>query len=547
MSDYNSATKRKRSRSPPAWRKRDDGRQYRDRSAPRNDQGGQSQRWSHKDQMKINQLQEDERMREWVAQEDDFVLKQAKKKAEIRVKEGRAKPIDWLAVTLRVVDPTRNPLDDEIDEKDLDFMDPQSVFEGLSESQLADLRKDIETYMNLESHNKNREYWRTMQIICKDRQKKLRTGGPDGRAVSSVASDIDKLLGPKTYEQLEVLEKQIRSKLDSDEPIDTDYWQQLLDSLLVWKAKAKLKNVYQDVLKSRLKQLRDENEAKAIEARQKMLDAGVQPSSNFEYTKDLDPDPLLEIPSRDKGLEVVDEKDFLQSVASARRKVLNMGYVPEPKSTGLKSSSSSAITTTATQTSRTARPDPTSRFDTVDDSSATKALFDREVAKGVNENEEIFAGEETLDDPSSSSSSAKPLWSNKYRPRKPKYFNRVQMGYEWNKYNQTHYDHDNPPPKVVQGYKFHIFYPDLIDPTKAPTYKIIREGGRKKGQTMAPAGEEDTCIIRFMAGPPYEDVAFRIVDRDWDYSAKHDRGFKSTFEKGILTLHFSFKRIVYRK
>ena len=36
-------------------------------------------------------------------------------------------------------------------------------------------------------------------------------------------------------------------------------------------------------------------------------------------------------------------------------------------------------------------------------------------------------------------------------------------GYEWNKYNQTHYDSDNPPPKVVQGYKFNLFYPDLID------------------------------------------------------------------------------------
>ena len=32
-------------------------------------------------------------------------------------------------------------------------------------------------------------------------------------------------------------------------------------------------------------------------------------------------------------------------------------------------------------------------------------------------------------------------------------------------YNRTHYDHDNPPPKTVQGYKFNIFYPDLIDKT----------------------------------------------------------------------------------
>jgi len=173
-------------------------------------------------------------------------------------------------------------------------------------------------------------------------------------------------------------------------------------------------------------------------------------------------------------------------------------------------------------------------------SQATTALYEREVARGVSENEEIFAGEEEV-------STNKPIWANKYRPRKPRYFNRVQMGYEWNKYNQTHYDHDNPPPKVVQGYKFNIFYPDLIDKTKAPTYKIEREHGRKRGQSFAPAGEEDTCLIRFMAGPPYEDLAFRIVDKEWDYSAKRERGFRSSFDKGILQLHFQFKKIFYRK
>lgn len=159
-----------------------------------------------------------------------------------------------------------------------------------------------------------------------------------------------------------------------------------------------------------------------------------------------------------------------------------------------------------------------------DFSQATTALYEREVARGVQDNEEIFAGEEEV-------SAFKPQWASKYRPRKPRYFNRVQMGYEWNKYNQTHYDHDNPPPKVVQGYKFNIFYPDLIDKTKAPTYRIIRENGRKRGQSFAPAGEEDTCLIRFVSGPPYEDLAFRIVDKEWDYSAKRERGFRSSFDK----------------
>lgn len=169
-----------------------------------------------------------------------------------------------------------------------------------------------------------------------------------------------------------------------------------------------------------------------------------------------------------------------------------------------------------------------------DFSQATKALYEKELAKGVSENEEIFTAEEAV------STSSRPQWAGKHRPRKPRYFNRVQMGYEWNKYNQTHYDHDNPPPKVVQGYKFNIFYPDLIDKTKAPTYRIERENGRKRGQSFAQAGEEDTCLIRFMAGPPYEDIAFRIVDKEWDYSAKRERGFRTTFDKvcSYASTHF---------
>jgi hypothetical protein len=212
--------------------------------------------------------------------------------------------------------------------------------------------------------------------------------------------------------------------------------------------------------------------------------------------------------------------------ARERQKLLKMGYVPLRQRQVEKASAPvvSNITNAPVASNST-------RFSSIpneDFSQATKALYERELAKGVSENEEIFTGEESV------STGAQPQWASKYRPRKPRYFNRVQMGYEWNKYNQTHYDHDNPPPKVVQGYKFNIFYPDLIDKTKAPTYRIEREHGRKRGQSFAAAGEEDTCLIRFMAGPPYEDIAFRIVDKEWDYSAKRERGFKSTFEKVCL-------------
>lgn len=201
-----------------------------------------------------------------------------------------------------------------------------------------------------------------------------------------------------------------------------------------------------------------------------------------------------------------------------------MGYVPLRQRAAEKPTAVVAQPTSST----TSAPGVPGRFSAIpndDFSQATKALYERELAKGVSENEEIFTGEESV------STGSQPQWASKYRPRKPRYFNRVQMGYEWNKYNQTHYDHDNPPPKVVQGYKFNIFYPDLIDKAKAPTYRMEREHGRKRGQSFAAAGEEDTCLIRFMAGPPYEDIAFRIVDKEWDYSAKRERGFKSTFDK----------------
>ena len=124
-------------------------------------------------------------------------------------------------------------------------------------------------------------------------------------------------------------------------------------------------------------------------------------------------------------------------------------------------------------------------------------------------------------------------WQEKYRPRKPCYFNRVMTGYDWNKYNQTHYDHDNPSPKTVHGYKFNICFPDLVDRTKTPQY------------FLEPTKTKEFCILRFHAGPPYEDIAFKIINRKWNRSRKI--GLKCTFERGVLSLSFNFKTHWYRK
>lgn len=365
-----------------------------------------------------------------------------------------------------------------------------------------------------------------MKTICKDRRKAELQ--PSARGVGSVAQDLDKLLGPKNLGELEKLEKQIRTKLSSNEPIDSDYWEHLLKSLLTYKARAKLRKVSQSILESRIGGLRKQQavEAAALKSR---LEARLRSSSNGpgQQSRDvgeanatdidrhgLDPEPLLRLRPEDKSLESMSEKEFAQRISDDRRKVLKMGYVPGRKRTGEFPGSTSLEPATKRL-----------RGDNGTSSSSKDTAFDREVARGLGENEELFTQEEEV------VTKNRHLWAEQHRPRKPKYFNRVQLGYEWNKYNQTHYDHDNPPPKVVQGYKFNIFYPELVEKTKAPTYRIERENGRRRGETFAPAGEDDTCLIRFVAGAPYEDIAFRIVDKEWDYSAKRERGFKSSFDK----------------
>jgi hypothetical protein len=166
-----------------------------------------------------------------------------------------------------------------------------------------------------------------MKVVCRDCLQKTTASAPEGRAVNSVSADINRLLSPKSYEELESLEVQIRRKLNSNDPIDTDYWEQLLRSLTVWKARAKLKKVYQAVIGGRVQALRQQQKEEAEAVRRKLSplaplakvlsQVGDMPSSNVEALEemgDLDPEPLLQLGPDSKNLEILDEDDFLSQV-----------------------------------------------------------------------------------------------------------------------------------------------------------------------------------------------------------------------------------------
>ena len=93
----------------------------------------------------------------------------------------------------------------------------------------------------------------------------------------------------------------------------------------------------------------------------------------------------------------------------------------------------------------------------------------------------------------------------RFRDRVPEYINRVRISCDWTRYGQSgiirqKLNKDNqPPPKQVQGYKFNIFFPDLFDKQKTPQYYF---------EEME---DPNVCLIKFKAGPPYKDIAFKIL------------------------------------
>lgn len=448
------------------------------------------------EEARMARLAESAAMSEWVAKEDDFYLEQSRRRAVIRVRQNRAKPIDLLAINLKWMNPvadeeasswkdhpanaraTDGPSgDEEEDEADLDvdLEEPYLLFDNLDLEQTEELHQDIQMYLNLESIEQNLDFWRSLIVVCDDKLGELRTlAGEDAaepgahpRVDLQTKADVDRMLSTKTHDQLLELQEEVRKKLRSGEAINVEDWESYLKAIVVWRAKAKLRDMHEAIIENRLEHLK--RRQRAEEERR-----------------------------RKQGLPSLEEEKAMKAAEAAQRKA------------ELEAQAHDAGDAMAAE------------------------MMARESGKEPGDTEDAFNKAEDLTGLEGASQRGSYAWEDKYRPRKPRYFNKVHTGYDWNKYNQTHYDSDNPPPKQVQGYKFNIFYPDLIDKSKPPTYRVIKE-----------KGNDETCLIVFEAGPPYETIGFRIVNKPWNMSRQ--RGFRAVFERGVLQLYFNFQRMFYRK
>lgn len=463
---------------------------------------------------------------DWEKKEEEFHFDQSKVRSEIRLREGRTKPIDILSKQL-------NPLDDF----DIEINEPYMVLKGLTVREMEELREDIKMHLDLDRATPTHiEYWEALLVVCdwelaearkKDALDRARVRGEQPPAEllaeerglhSSIETDVKNLLQGKSYGELEALQSQIESQMRSGTAKVVEYWEAVLKRLHIYKAKACLKEIHTKMLRKHLEHLEQPLEGEEnLEPERSLSPIEEETDHDEKDAEALSPEPMP-----DEETHEVEEEAGSYSPQLLHDNENEEAIDPEEDRAILELKRKAVLEEQQRriQEAMASRPAPP------EDNLEIKAM---KAMGAMEEGDAVFGTSDEIN-----LDSQVYWWHDKYRPRKPKYFNRVHTGYEWNKYNQTHYDHDNPPPKIVQGYKFNIFYPDLVDKIKAPTYTIEKDGD---------SGE--TCIIRFHAGPPYEDIAFRIVNKEWEYS--HKKGFKCTFERGILHVYFNFKRYRYRR
>ncbi|XP_053158581.1 splicing factor Cactin [Hemicordylus capensis] len=484
----------------------------------------------------LQREKEAEHFKTWEEQEDNFHLQQAKLRSKIRIRDGRAKPIDLLAKYISAED----------DDLAVEMHEPYTFLNGLTVSDMEDLLEDIQVYMELEQ-GKNVDFWRDMTIITEDEIAKLRKleasgKGPGERREgvnASVSSDVQSVFKGKTYNQLQVIYQGIEGKILAGGPnLDIGYWESLLQQLKAYMARARLRERHQDVLRQKLYKLKQEQGVESeplfpIVKKEPPSPGASATSSRLEpeegppaqagpSSSEAGAEAESEAKAEGDGEAVLMEEDLIQQSLD--------DYDAGKYSPRLLTSHELPFDAHVVEADEDVQRLLLSRQQlqvTGDASESAEDIFFRRAKEGMGADEAQFSVEMPL-------TGKAYLWADKYRPRKPRFFNRVHTGFEWNKYNQTHYDFDNPPPKIVQGYKFNIFYPDLIDKRSTPEYFL-----------EACPDNKDFATLRFHAGPPYEDIAFKIVNREWEYSHRH--GFRCQFANGIFQLWFHFKRYRYRR
>lgn len=505
----------------------------------------------------LQRQKEAEQHEHWEQQEDDFVLRQHKHRSKIRIRDGRAKPIDLFAHYIDIFGEKPNIKrketgylqEEKIDLSDspVELLNPCDWFNGLRQSDLEALEPDIKIYMNAD-YEGNQQYWKDLLDITRNEMAKLQAVKEQNEAKASgcdinsaVLTDVMSLFEGKTIPELDDMEDEMREIISDDNPsIDVVFYKSALSRLRAYRARIRLTSNHKRNLNRQKCKILDSSHNNSPTAKitdsKKEIKTDVNKESQCDTHEHEQVDE--ECDDEDPDNESVPQDKFEEARKRCTEAYKKGGYSPKMYRKNEIDPGIICVDYHKEFEQLCHNRQQVCNASSLDEAKlATMTREEREfldaASKGMNSQEEsTFSCEAPVKGHDNRAQTY--IWADKYQPRKPRYFNRVHTGFEWNKYNQTHYDIDNPPPKVVQGYKFNIFYPDLIDKSVAPKF------------TLTPCKDDkDFCIIRFSAGPPYEDIAFRIVNREWNNS--HKSGYRCQFINNMLQLWFQFKRYRYRR
>lgn len=134
------------------------------------------QRLREEEESRMARMAESVQMSEWIAKDGEFQLDQERSRAAIRIREKRAKAIDFLALNLKYA----HPLDEDHVEDDagleIDLDEPYHILDvrmqdlerrvmqltspqNLSPDQIDELHDDIERYLSLETSEVDIDFW----------------------------------------------------------------------------------------------------------------------------------------------------------------------------------------------------------------------------------------------------------------------------------------------------------------------------------------------------------------------------------------------------
>ncbi|CAG9311601.1 unnamed protein product [Blepharisma stoltei] len=456
--------------------------------------------------------------KEWKDSERSFHLDQAKLRSQIRIEQGRETKFDLLLRVLMIYH-GEIPFEKHSQAIPTEIREPYLYLNNCNYSELEAIKASIDVHFQLEDNKEKQEFWNSLLNIVNNEIKRAKNT-ENNQNPSQFKDDIDRIIKNLDEKKLGIIEEQVRQNMNRQD-VDKTFWTEVQDNICVYKAKSSIKKAFQNFMEKP-----ETNTNELIFSPSQKRDLLLKDEFLQNGTNDGSESPILfQDETCFDNIKIITPDEEQKAYSNSRRQILLKeleDLIERQKRLISKKNPLLSSDSALYNVLRHEKVVSGNIENSIEDLMKIDMMKNMKLEDGESEFGETIDLKPILED-----------WNDKYRPRKPKYFNRIKTGYEWTRHNQTHYDHRNPPPKVVQGYKFNIFYPCLIDKTQAPQFYL------------EPDETNDTAILRFHAGPPYEDIAFRIINREWDFSDRH--GFKSFFDKGILHLYFNFKRHRYKR